>query len=1149
MKKLKKLKRHVAKLMVAVMISTLLSSVFSSVAYANEITELTSETNEGSEENGITEEGQTEDAQDGDEILSEINEGDAENEEDSEMENDSVAEEVEDSETEDSETEDSENEDSENEDSETKDSETEDSETEDSEKEDSEKEDISEEKSENEEGSEQESDSEIGKKENNKKGAVKGTRSLNGWVEDGDYTYFYRNGEAVSSEIIEYEGDLYAIDWQGHLYKDTGFYFTGYDFYRAKPDGKLCVNEWSEDKWGRRAYHGPDGIGYHDGLFEIDGNYYYFGWNSYLVTNATANVDGIEYIIGSDGVAQPMANYSGWHQSGGYEYYYKNGKLVTNCVKKISGNYYAFDSEGRKVVNGCAYISVNGDSTDTEDCDVYYADENGILCANLWVYNRYFGADRKAYKNGVYQIDGVNYYFTKESVLGYWGAISIDGKNYVVDWNGKATELIGNGWHEVNRRKYYILNGNFLNNRKKKIGENYYFFDDRSVMIDDEIGYYYGADGNWVAIYGAKPGGSLYINEWKNNTDTWYYFGADGAAYTGLQTINGQQYYFSEYGHLSRNESVNINGKKYISDNSGVLHEVLKEGWQEIDGHKYYVENGEFVKSCIKKIGNDYYAFSSQGRVFVDQRIIVDCYDYQIYGNEKAIYFAGEDGKLLRNTWKLFNDDNLYYLGEDGKAYRNGIYQIDGKRYYFSSSGTRIHNTLFRIDNILYLADDTGVVYEADNNSWVQTGIGMYYIYNGYMLRNTVFTINGVQYAFNHTGTLLTNGFIDKNKKTYITDENGVASLAEEGWLIKGDDAYYIRNGQMLRSAIININGEAVAFGADGKWIKGNGFNIGRFSATSNDFDPYEHDSTTSGNSTDPYENYSVDLNTYQRINTGNSEMPYSVSSNAYNPYMADKDGKVLRNTWFHDDIDDFWCYFDETCRKVAGWKVLDGKTYYMDKLGVRQSGWQTIKGKKYNFKENGVLRTNCLVTGEDGNKYYVNSKGVMQKDKIVTVGDKKYYVDAEGIVKTSSLVTVGDKKYYVDSKGVVKTDSLVTVGNKKYYVDSKGVVKTSSLVTVGDKKYYVDSKGVVKTDSWVTVSKKKYYVDKKGVVKTDCFVTADGKKYHVNSKGVMQTGWQKIDKKWYYFNPKTGVMVTGTKKIDGKTYKFNSKGVCTNKK
>jgi PDZ domain-containing secreted protein len=37
---MRKVKRHVAKLMVTVMISTLLSSFFSSVAYANEITDL-----------------------------------------------------------------------------------------------------------------------------------------------------------------------------------------------------------------------------------------------------------------------------------------------------------------------------------------------------------------------------------------------------------------------------------------------------------------------------------------------------------------------------------------------------------------------------------------------------------------------------------------------------------------------------------------------------------------------------------------------------------------------------------------------------------------------------------------------------------------------------------------------------------------------------------------------------------------------------------------------------------------------------------------------------------------------------------------------------------------------------------------------------
>ena len=1432
MKKLKKFKRHVAKLMVAVMISTLLSSVFSSVAYANEITELTSETSEGSEENGITEEGQDENVQN-----DEMNSNET-NEENSETENDSVAED--DSEKEDISEEKSGNEEDSEQES---DSQTEDKSEQNSEQETSEK--ASEETS--------ETNSETGKKEENKKGTVKGTRSLNGWVEDGDTAHFYRDGAMVTEEIVEYNNNLYYFDWNGNLMKDdydyvyldgtgyygyirakedgtlyrnewyisyydertymgddgiafsegihnidgTDYYFVdswlctsyntvtvkgklyfinkdgeiieaedndwfecdGYKFYiqngslikgdkvieienylygfdwegkmydnvifyidsydeekeewnynihyYAKSGGKLARNEWYEADGELISYYGNDGKAYADGIYTIDGEKYYFysngevassgvqkidgqpyviknyklyllnynGWttvdenkfytiegepvrqkviridgalygfdwygnmidgytfrfyiydddgncigenyytarsggqlyenewriiddyeayyygengvqyrdglyqiennlyyfNSWgeLQKNRSIEIDGVQYIIDENGIAQSMENYSGLYEAGGYTYYYENGIAVINQVKEIDGSLHVFDEYGHMAFDRTVGISIYDDDGDWIATDWYYADGNGCIWTNSWRYSRYYGPDGKAYKDGVYLINGTYYYFDESGYTGYGEAVVCKGKAYLVDWNGRATEVSGDGWHELDGRKYYLKNGQFYKRCTATIDGNMYYFGYDAVMLKNSVTYVRLDD--FEGYIAAKNGGALYVNEWKKDTNTWYYFGSDGLAVKGLNTIGGKQYYFSDDCELFRNGGITIKGKQYIADNSGELKEVLGDGWQELDGYRYYVENGDFVKRCVKQIGNNWYAFDKDGKQVIDGKLQYDYYDSEQGRYYNYIYFTDADGIVLRNRWLEYDSGEVitYYLGADGRAYSNGIYEVDGTRYYFSYGGGRQWNRLFSIDGQWYLADKSGSVHDAQNNDWVQTSVGMYYIYQYSIVRNMVLAIDGVQYGFDEFGILLKNGLIDWRKKTYITDENGVATIAPDGWMIKGDDVYYIRDGQMLRNAIINFDGEAYAFGSDGKWIKNRGFDISRFSATTNDFDPYKHDSSTSGNSTDPYENYSVNLSTYQKINSGNSELPYSVSSNAYNPYMADKDGKVLRNTWFHDEIDDFWCYFDETCRKVAGWKVLDGKTYYMNKLGVRQSGWQTIKGKKYNFKENGVLRTNCLVTGEDGNKYYVNKNGEIQKNKLVTVGDKKYYVDKNGIVKTSSLVTVGDKKYYVDAKGVVKTDSLVTVGNKKYYVDSKGVVKTDSLVTVGNKKYYVDSKGVVKTnslvtvgnkqyyvdskgvvktDGWVTVSKKKYYVDKKGVVKTNCFVTVDGKKYHVNAKGVMQTGWQKIDKKWYYFDPKTGVMVTGTKKIDGKTYKFNSKGVCTNK-
>ena len=105
--------------------------------------------------------------------------------------------------------------------------------------------------------------------------------------------------------------------------------------------------------------------------------------------------------------------------------------------------------------------------------------------------------------------------------------------------------------------------------------------------------------------------------------------------------------------------------------------------------------------------------------------------------------------------------------------------------------------------------------------------------------------------------------------------------------------------------------------------------------------------------------------------------MPYDTASKAYDPYLADADGKLLRNTWYQDEPYGYRYYFDETCRKVAGWNVIDGKTYYMDLFGVMQTGWVEIDGERYHFGTDGAL-----IPDEVGWH---------------DIGDKKYYRDENG--------------------------------------------------------------------------------------------------------------------------------------------------------
>ena len=110
----------------------------------------------------------------------------------------------------------------------------------------------------------------------------------------------------------------------------------------------------------------------------------------------------------------------------------------------------------------------------------------------------------------------------------------------------------------------------------------------------------YDTDGVEHYEYRAKEDGSLYENEWyRDSYDPyyWYYYGEDGKAYTGLHTINGKQYYFSEYYVLSTNCIIRDGDDKiYYCDSDGVVTDVTDDGWVQNEGKKYYVKIWRFSK-------------------------------------------------------------------------------------------------------------------------------------------------------------------------------------------------------------------------------------------------------------------------------------------------------------------------------------------------------------------------------------------------------------------------------------------------------------------------------------------------------------------------------------------------------------------------
>lgn len=130
------------------------------------------------------------------------------------------------------------------------------------------------------------------------------------------------------------------------------------------------------------------------------------------------------------------------------------------------------------------------------------------------------------------------------------------------------------GWHEnSDGSRYYVKNGETLKDCVEKIGNSYYGFDGNGSLYSEGEFDIWNSETAKYDYYRAKADGSLYVNEWYEwhpsepgpAKDSKYYYGEGGIRYTGLHTIEGKQYYFSEWGWLYTDETVTAeNGKTII---------------------------------------------------------------------------------------------------------------------------------------------------------------------------------------------------------------------------------------------------------------------------------------------------------------------------------------------------------------------------------------------------------------------------------------------------------------------------------------------------------------------------------------------------------------------------------------------------------
>ena len=663
---------------------------------------------------------------------------------------------------------------------------------------------------------------------------------LTGWQNvDGVILYFDKDGKQVKGQEREIGGKYYRFDENdGSLLTNQWHHTSIFNGYRTEPQYTTYTNYLGEDGaafigWhtidSKRYYFKPDGLLAKNDTVTIDGKIYLFDYQGQLVKNKYGIVETPSMFHANTSTYRTNANgevLTGKQIIDGKEYIFASkGQVLDGIIGYDSKLYLVTDSKIEKNYFG-ALFSKKTFWGGPSFSGIYGTDKNGVLLEGIQRgsdgHLHYFQPEVKSVDKPTWkEIDGKRYRLTKwylpEHHAGMYTTIiltndtlKVDDKTYTIDNEGVATEFTAknqfvrdDNWNWY----YYDTDGKLLTGRQTIDGVQLYFDKNgkqvKGSLVDiDGDTYYFDKDSGvmWTNSSLTLNGMTYEIDDQGRVTSSlrntfvqdkdgdWTYLKDKGQVATGWQTIDGIQLYFDGTGKQIKGERILIDGKYYYFDkNSG---ELLRNafhsfssyihyfgndgaqvfGWYTINGHRvYFKEDGLQAKDNVLLIDGNYYYFNQDGQLLVN-------------GSAKSynsLYLADSEGKLL-SGWREI-DGKTYYLDPSEKHYYyNRTASIDGKTYLFGSYAELLRN-------------DTNYAYASDENGIVRTGF--YRTDKDYLCyleprvisdyQPTWKEIDGKLYHFEKSTSLgkhlygspiTTNATLEKDGKTYVIDENGVAT-------------------------------------------------------------------------------------------------------------------------------------------------------------------------------------------------------------------------------------------------------------------------------------------------------------------------------------------------------------------------------------
>lgn len=237
--------------------------------------------------------------------------------------------------------------------------------------------------------------------------------ALSGWQKIGDYWYYLtEKGLSLTNQWVD--GDMYYVDADGKMVTNRWIDDSNY----VGADGKKTVNTL-EQVDGKYKYKLGDGTYVKQRMVLINGQYYAFGYDGYMVTDNTAYIDNYNLVnsvygtvyAGKDGVLV-----KGWYTGLNHKYYFGDDYFAyDNGLYTIDGKTYYFQ-----------YDYLVESTTFVNDGKVYSSDSNGVVTLidttgqSKWIQSGnywYYVKDGIALMNTLEEIDGSYYYFDSDGKM------------------------------------------------------------------------------------------------------------------------------------------------------------------------------------------------------------------------------------------------------------------------------------------------------------------------------------------------------------------------------------------------------------------------------------------------------------------------------------------------------------------------------------------------------------------------------------------------------------------------------------------------------------------------------------------------------------------------------------------------------------